>query len=298
MAAKAILIPLVLFFISSAANADYRVLSIQSISIAPYELAVAGFEHGFGASIERVTLSGLTRNDATRYIRDYNPDLIFAVGRDALLHAKVVDTIPVVFCMILNPEAVLGRKENARGISMYLSPEAHLSRLLNLFPGIRSVGLLYDPAKSGVYVKGAKQVALEMSVELIAKPAMRTEEVFSLIDGFRNRVDFFWMLPDTTVVTPDTFESILAFSFESGIAILAFAEKYVRSGATVSISIDAYDIGRQSGEMAKRIASGTPVTDIANEEARNAKTAVNSRIAGKLGIPIDQNAIKDIIVIK
>jgi len=298
VAAKAILIPLILFCILSSANAEYKVLSLQSVSVAPYEQAVAGFEEAFGFGTKKLIISSLKRKTVLQAIRDYSPDLVFSVGRDALLYAEDIDTVPVVFCMVLNPQAILDQKGNVRGVSMYLSPETQLSILSKLFPSLKNVGLLYDPTKTGAYVMGAEQAAPDMNIRLIARPVNRTQDVFPLIHDLKSEIDFFWMLPDTTVVTPDTVETILAFSFENNIGILAFAEKYVRLGATVSISIDAYDIGIQAGEMAAKIASGTPATVIPNEEAHKASTVLNGRVASKLGLTVNHNAVKDVEVVE
>ncbi|MFZ2948374.1 MAG: ABC transporter substrate binding protein, partial [Desulfuromonadaceae bacterium] len=67
--------------------------------------------------------------------------------------------------------------------------------------------------------------------------------------------DLFWMLPDITVITPETAEAILLFSLENNIPILTFSEKYLERGAMLSIGIDPFDIGRQAGEMAQTLFS-------------------------------------------
>ena len=61
------------------------------------------------------------------------------------------------------------------------------------------------------------------------------------------------VLPDITVITPETIEFLLLFSLENRIPVFTFSEKYVESGALMSIIIDAFDIGCQAGEMAKAI---------------------------------------------
>ena len=92
------------------------------------------------------------------------------------------------------------------------------------------------------------------------------------------------MLPDLTVVTPESLEFLLLFSFENNIPIFTFSEKYVELGAFMSIDIDAVDIGRQAGEMALEILAGQEAQNIEQAYARRALISTNVMIARKLGI--------------
>jgi len=72
------------------------------------------------------------------------------------------------------------------------------------------------------------------------------------------------------VITPETIEIMLLFSFENHIPVLTFSEKYVELGALMSIGIDAFDMGCQAGEMANQILKGSDVSIIQNAYARKA----------------------------
>ena len=95
------------------------------------------------------------------------------------------------------------------------------------------------------------------------------------------------MIPDATVVTPETFEFLLLFSQQNRMPIVTFAGKYVDTGALVSLDIDGFDLGKQAGEMANSILDGTRVSDIPNTEARKAVLKVNRKVAKKLGISLN-----------
>ena len=119
------------------------------------------------------------------------------------------------------------------------------------------------------------------------------------------RIEAFWMLPDLTVITQMTVEFIFLFSLENRIPVLTFSEKYVESGALLSVGIDAFDIGVQAAEMALRILAGSYVKNVQRADARTAVVSsispkiarkvvvsINSHTARNLGITIDEKIIE------
>jgi putative ABC transport system substrate-binding protein len=93
-----------------------------------------------------------------------------------------------------------------------------------------------------------------------------------------------------TVIIPETVEAMLLFSLENKIPLVSFSEKYVEMGALMSIGVDAFDMGMQAGEMAQRILSGGTV-NVHHTDARKAVISINSKVAKKLGISINQRTI-------
>ena len=108
---------ILLLFLTSfieSAEAGQKVLAILSIPIAPYEQAIKGFEQVYGSEIKRLFISESKEKDVQKTIREIRPDMVLAVGRDALLIAGQIKTIPVVYCMVLNPRSILsGEKISA-----------------------------------------------------------------------------------------------------------------------------------------------------------------------------------------
>ncbi|MBI4633006.1 MAG: ABC transporter substrate-binding protein [Deltaproteobacteria bacterium] len=283
-----------LALLTGSAEAGQKVLAVQSISVAPYEQAIRGFEHRYGSEVQRLIISNQKEKDVLRKISDIRPDMILAVGRDALSIATRIKTIPVVYCMALNPRSILAGEKNISGVSMNLPPEKQLSELLKVLPATRNIGLLYDPDQTGVFVQGVRDAAAKLDVNLTATAVRRSRDVPLLLNSMKNKVGVFWMLPDLTVVTSETIESMLLFSLENKTPIITFSEKYLEMGAMLSIGIDPFDIGRQAGEMAQKILSGSDITDAQHVDAREALISLNMKIAEKLGVTIDKKAIGNI----
>jgi putative ABC transport system substrate-binding protein len=200
--------------------------------------------------------------------------------------------------MVLNPRSILSGEKNISGVSMNLPPEKQLSELLRVLPAAHNIGLLYDPGQTGIFVQALRAAAGRLNVNLTATAVHRSGEVPGLLNTMRGKAGVFWMLPDITVVTPETTKSILLFSLENNTPILTFSEKYLELGAMLSIGIDPYDVGSQAGEIAQNIFSGSNVKEDQHVDARKALLSVNPEIARKLGIAIDQRVIRDVKIIR
>lgn len=272
--------------------AGQEIVAVQSISIQPYEDAVQGFESACGAKMNRLMISELKGTDIVEKIHELRPDVILAVGPDALSRVKRIKDIPVIYLMVLHPRSILSGEKNMSGVSMDIPPEKQLRALLDVLPRTKTVGLLYARERTGRLAEKAREAAREIGIKLLAKEVRSTREVPQAIQDMKGKIDAFWMLPDLTVITPETIEFMLLFSLENKIPILAFSEKYVELGAFMSVGIDAFDMGMQAGEMAEKILSGRETMNGRHVAARKAVLSINLKAARKLGITVDEKMIR------
>jgi putative ABC transport system substrate-binding protein len=273
------------------AAANPKVIVIQSLMIKPYEEALSGFKSACDCKIERLILSEMGGVDVVKEVLKIKPDIILTVGIDALSKVKKIKDIPIVYVMVPNPQSVISKEENITGVSMNIPPEKQLVLLQEAFYDVNRVGLLYDPAKTGYFVEKARYHSRKLGIELIVKEVHSSKEVPSIINKMKYGIDVFWMLPDTTVITPETTEFLFLFSIENRIPVLTFSDKYVELGAVMSVGIDAFDIGRQAGEMVKKILSGANIKNLSRDDARKAVLTINLKTAKKLGITINNKII-------
>ena len=284
---------LILFFLChSFSEARQEIVAVQSVRVAPYEEAIKGFKNVCDVKIKKLVLSELEGTDVSEKINEIRPDMVLAIGMDALSRVKMIEHIPVVYLMLLNPQSVVSGEKNITGVSMNIAQERQLRAFLEALPDLNSIGLLYDPDRTGYLAENVREAAREIGINLIAKEVHRSSDVPLLIKDMKGKIDAFWMLPDLTVITPETVEYLLLFSLENTVPILTFAKKYVESGALMSVGIDAFDIGTQAGEMAEKILSGRDVKDVQRVDARKAVISINLKVAGKLGVAIDEKVIR------
>lgn len=281
---------LVVFLNISSAAAGDRILSVQSIDIAPYQEALKGFQSICSTGIERIVLSEMKDKDIIKEISRENPSIILSIGVDALDKVKDIDDIPVIYIMIPYPQKLGTNAVNFTGVRMNIKQEDQLSLFLKAVPSIKTIGLIYDPEKTGHHAQRAVEACKNAGVNLIAEEIGDSREAPSVINSMEGKIDGFWMLPDVTAFTPETIEYLFLFSMKNKVPILTFSEIYLESGALVSIDVDPFDMGSQAGEMALEILSGKSASDIQPVDARREVISINMKISEKLGISIDKNA--------
>lgn len=285
MLRKVFLIIIALILLGSAAHAR-DVLVIQGLRVKPHDEAVRGFRSACDADARRLYLADLEGTDIVRLVREEQPRLILAIGPEALKKVRPIKNVPIVYLMVVNPQTIVKGNRNSTGVAMNVPPEKFFDLLTRISPKPRVVGLIYDPAKTGHLVKRAQQAARARGIELAAREVGSSREVPEALNGMKGAIDALLMLPDTTVVAPETVELFILASQENKVPVIGFAGKYVEMGALASLDIDGFDQGRQAGEMAVKILNGTDVADLPGTEARSATVKVNRGVAKKLGITL------------
>lgn len=273
-----------------------NVVSVQSVNITPYNDAFKGLASGCNCNVEQFVLSEMQGVDIVKEIRRERPDLIIAVGNGALEKIKSINNIPVVYLMALIPQPAVTGKTNITGISMDIPPDRQLEIIKQILPSANDIGLIYNPGQTGKFVEKAKVPAAAMGIKLTANEARNSKDVPEQLN-LMGRVKAFWMLPDVSVMTPETVEILFLYSIKNKVPVITFSQKYLEMGALMSLDIDAYDIGQQAGEIAGRILSGTDAGKIPAVSARKINITVNQRTARKLGINIKEETLKGVKVI-
>jgi len=269
------------------AEAGQEIVAVQSVRVGPYEEAIKGFKSTSHARIHRIVMSETQGADVLREIKRIKPDMVLAIGRDALSTVKKIKSVPIVYLMVLNPQTVLSGESNITGVSMNISPEKQLKAILDALPQTKRIGLVYDPNRTADFVKEAQHAAGKMGVTLLANETGSSKEVPSAILDMKGKIDAFWMVPDVTVITPDTVEFLILFSMENNLPLLTFSEKYLELGAFMSTAIDPFDMGVQAWELAKNILRGKDGKSTQQVHARRMIVSTNLVVAGKLGIHLN-----------
>jgi putative ABC transport system substrate-binding protein len=267
-----------------------EVFVVESMNIQPYDDALQGFRSSCGCNTREIVLSETRERDLIKEIHRSRPGLILAIGIDALSKVKGFKDIPIVYLMIPNPRSLLSGEENITGVSMRVSAERQLAKLKEVLPEVKRVGLVYDPHKTGPFIENALEASKGLGIRLVLKEVDSPKNVDSAIRGVaKDGIDVLWMVPDTTVVTGETEDSFFIFSLDNRIPILTFSQKLLEKGAVLSVGIDPQDMGRQAGEMVKRILSGTRVSDLPRVDARKVVLSLNLKTAKKLRITISDD---------
>ena len=291
----------VLFLLILSPFADghaQEIAIIRSAGIKPYHEVVRGFRNACKADAAEFTISGPGEKETFEKIRKINPGLILAVGLEALSRARKMSGIPVIYTMVSNPRSFLIDQKNITGVSMNVPAERQLRALLEIVPRVKRIGVVYDSRKTAQLFGDARSAASSLGIAVISKNVSSSKEVPSAINGMKGRIDAFWLLPDTTVVTPESMEHLLLFSFENKLPTLAFSDRYVEFGFLMALGIDAGDIGRQAGEIACEVLRGGDISATPMAQPEKAVLILNLKTAGKLGVHIPEDVARHSRIIR
>src|SRR5574337_401215 len=283
---------------SSTPTEAAKIIALKSADVDVYNEALEGFKSALQEStiVEYDMEGDLQRGKKflARLKSGPKPDLILAVGIWALqVVVEEVQDIPVVFAMVLTPATVIGQEaRNITGASMNVPIEQQLTLLKKVSSQVRRIGIIYDPSKTGWLVKQAERIAKDQGVRLVTKAIASSKDSFAALDAMQDEIDALWIVPDLTVLAPESVQYMLLFSFRHKIPVLGLSENQVRMGALLGLSFESgWDIGSQAAELASGILSGRSVGEIPFTTARKVRLTVNLKSAGKLGVHIPKEIL-------
>lgn len=267
-----------------------EVVVVKSAEIEPYNEALDGFRSSFACDVTEMIMNEASSSDILKKIHGPDTAAVFAIGLDALNLVKTVRDVPVIYAMVPHSPALGPELKGLSGVSMYIPPDRYIGSMLDVFQGAKRIGVIYDPRNSEAFIKEALQAAQARGVELLLRKAWRPADIPFLIDSMKGRIDVFWMLPDATVVNPETVKYLLLFSFLNKVPVFTFSKKYVEIGSAAGLCTLPFEIGMQAGEIARKVvAEKIPKTYKA--DARKTVVMINRKITRKLGIKIRDDVL-------
>lgn len=187
--------------------------------------------------------------------------------------------------MVLDPERYALRAPNVTGLSLKVPLHRQFQTIRTLLPAAKRVGVLYDPDRSGDLVDEARRPASRLGIELVERQVRDAKDVPAALRSMLTTIDALWLVPDSTVLTDDSFRFILNTTLDTNVPVIAFSSEFVRNGALAALSIHPDDIGRQAGELVKRLLSGgRPQHGAATVPPDRVRLAVNLKTAKYLGV--------------
>ncbi len=229
----------------------YDILILQSRRDPAYEDVLKGLRAEHNASKRLLVLSDYSEVDVVRIVREDRPRLILAVGDTALTAARKVQQTPVVATMSLGIHNRKASQTNLTGIGMFAPPERYISIFKTM--KTRRVGVVYNAAKSGWYLRLARQAAEAAGVELVTREVSAPRDTIEKLSSLAGKVDALWMLPDNTAVTRETTEAYFLFGQQQTVPVVAFAANYLGLGAAAVLELDRVAIGRQADAMIAKL---------------------------------------------
>jgi putative ABC transport system substrate-binding protein len=214
---------------------------------------------------------------------------------------KAVTTTPIVFTAVTDPVGAglvtdpKAPTANVTGVSDLQPVEPILQLVKQLNPNAKSVGIVYNAGESNsVYiVKQVETAATPLGLTVVKATASTSSEVQAAAQSLVGRVDAITVIGDNTAVT--ALESIVKVAEQNKIPLVVGDTDSVKRGAAAGYGFDYKDLGKQAGYQAALILTGTPISAIPVEYAKNLQLSINEKAAKAQGVTIPADLVSQAV---
>ena len=272
------------------------IVILKSHDLEPFNQAMAGFVAACPMHITEYDLRGTKKEESSimQRLTAAKPRLIVAIGPlAAQVTRENLRDVPMIFVMVSNPPKHGLQGANLAGVSLDIPVQTQLARYKALVPTLKTLGVIYDPTKTGAMVTEARGTVNTLGFQLLSAPVSTPKEVPAALRSLLGKIDALWMVPDDTVVTPDSFKFLLLTALENNLPFVTVSDIFVEAGALASLSPDYTDVGRQGCQLATDLESGRlrPADAMVVPPAK-VNLAINLKTASKIGLQLPPEVIQ------
>jgi len=199
--------------------------------------------------------------------------------------------IPTIASLILSADE-LKKSTNATGVVLDFSLETQLQWLQKIVPQSKTVGVLFNPRENRAKIDAATKVAQSLGLTLLTSEVETPQALPEALDNLVRRAEILWGITDQTVLSPQTAEPILLFSFRNRIPFTGLSTSWAKAGALYALDRDYKDIGMQCGEIAAKILQGTAANTIPPQPPRKVFYALNLKTAEHMKLTIPETLVE------
>jgi putative ABC transport system substrate-binding protein len=218
--------------------------------------------------------------------------LLFTLGSLATQAAvRSGSELPLLASLILTADD-LQQAKNATGVVLEFPADTQLQWLHKLLPAQPTVGVLFNAGENQQKIAAAAQVAQQLGLKLMAREVATPQELPEAMNSLSNQADVLWGITDQIVLSPQTAEPILLFSFRNRIPFVGLSTSWVKAGALYALDRDYPDLGAQCGEMAQQVLQGTPAGTLPFATPRKIIYSLNLKTANYMKIEMSQALVE------
>ncbi|WNM59082.1 ABC transporter substrate-binding protein [Candidatus Nitrospira allomarina] len=288
-----------IFLNLSPVTSAQEVAILKSADINAYSEAISAFTSALPSTIQIIREYDLQGDMAkgrqlAQRIRASNVKVVLAVGLKAALAAKLeIPDIPVIFCLVLDPEKYGLPTTNMVGLSLKVPFRQPLKSLHALAPKVSRIGVLFDPQKSHEMHRQLLHDANALGIQILSEEIHQEQDVASALNALKDRIDALWLLPDSTVLTESTLDFLISTTLEANIPVVGFSSALVRSGAVIGAYVHYADIGTQAAQLTQQLARQTPSSVLGTIiPPKRVHQSINQKSARYLGLSLTPDVLR------
>jgi putative ABC transport system substrate-binding protein len=241
---------------------------------------------------------------ATELVR--KSDIVLGVGTPAAValqsarDAEELD-VTILFTAVTDPVSAglmddVNKPTDITGTNDMNPVADQVDLILELAPGIKKLGVLYNVAETNSQVQAemVKAQAALKDVEVVVKTVSEAIEISAATTALiqAEKVEAIYIPTDNLMAS--NMPAIAAVSDELKVQTVCGEAGMVAAGGTITYSINYKSLGYLTGEMAAKILSGTPCSEVPSTsvDASGLEVAINDTSIQNIGIEVPQS-IKD-----
>lgn len=281
-----------------AMAASPKVVIVLSQDSVPYADMVKGFQTALAGAgiqvdvdVQNVKGNSKRASDVLRQFKENPPALFLTVGSLAT-QAVLADSLDVPVIASLTAHLEKFRKNgNLTGVGLEFSLESQFDIMRRILPELATIGVLYSPKDNQETIDAAQILAKKHGVKLVPKPVGTPRDIPDALESLANNVDLLWGITDPVVLSPQTAEPILLFSFQNKIPFAGLSTPWVKAGSLYALERDYGDIGSHCAEIAVKILNKVAPRTIPVAPPRKVLFSVNLKTARSMKIELPQQII-------
>lgn len=254
---------------------------------------------GFTVEYKESILSGHPATDSAivKELRTFDPELFITVGSYATSAvSKSFPNSPIIFATVINPMASGFVKSMFRpggritGAALDIPPDIQFKYFQRVVGHIRRMGVIYSKETENV-IHQAEVAAHALGIKLISVKIKSEKDIPGAIDSLCKVSDALWSVADHVIYTPQSTRHIILQTLRNRIPMMAFSQSLVESGGLFTLDFDFKDIGRQAGEIARRVLRGEDPAEIPVSTPGVIYFKYNEKTAEQIAVSIPEDLL-------
>lgn len=245
------------------------------------------------------------RNIAQRFV-SHNYPLIFAIATPAAQTvANATSTTPIVATAVTDfAVAKLVKDNNKPGTNVTGSSDmnpiaAQTELLLKLVPNAKTVGTVYNSSEinSQLQIDILRKELEKHGVALAEATISSVNDIQQAAQSLVGKVDVMYVPTDNVVAS--SMPTLYRVTQAAKLAVVAGEAGMVRSGATATVAVDYYNLGKIAGNMGADILEGkAKPQDMPIRYQTEFKVVLNEPVVKELGLPVPEDIAKNVTWVK
>ena len=245
------------------------------------------------------------RNIAQRFV-SHNYPLIFAIATPAAQTvANATSTTPIVATAVTDFAVAKLVKDNAKpgtnvtGSSDMNPIAAQTELLLKLVPNAKTVGTIYNSSEinSQLQIDILRKELEEHGVALAEATISSVNDIQQAAQSLVGKVDVMYVPTDNVVAS--SMPTLYRVTQAAKLAVVAGEAGMVRSGATATVAVDYYNLGKIAGNMGADILEGkAKPQDMPIRYQTEFKVVLNEPVVKELGLTVPEDVAKNVTWVK